>query len=192
MKKEHNLWELFWTFLKIGALTFGGGLAMMPIMRKEVVEKRGWVDDEDVLKILVISESTPGVFAINSATFIGYKIAKFKGSLLATLGVIIPSFVIISIISIFIIQFKEFKLVEYAFYGIQAGVAILIFRAALKLSRKIHFTLFSILILVASILISLFTEFSVLYILLFSALLAIIIGYLESLKEVKADDSRTS
>lgn len=192
MKKEHNLWELFWTFLKIGALTFGGGLAMMPIMRKEVVEKRGWVDDEDVLKILVISESTPGVFAINSATFIGYKIAKFKGSLLATLGVIIPSFIIISIISLFIIQFKEIKLVEYAFYGIQAGVAILIFRAALKLSKKIHFTLFSISIMTASILISLFTEFSVLYILLFSALLAVLFGYLESLRGVKANDTRTS
>jgi chromate transporter len=192
MKKEHNLWELFWTFLKIGALTFGGGLAMMPIMRKEVVEKRNWVDDEDVLKILVISESTPGVFAINSATFIGYKIAKFKGSLLATLGVIIPSFIIISIISIFIIQFKEFKLVEYAFYGIQAGVAILIFRAALKLSRKIHFTLFSIMIMSASILISLFTEISVLYILLFSALLAIIFGYIESLKGAKTHDTGAS
>jgi chromate transporter len=192
MKKEHILWELFWTFLKIGALTFGGGLAMMPIMRKEVVEKRNWVDDEDVLKILVISESTPGVFAINSATFIGYKIAKFKGSVLATLGVIIPSFIIISVISLFIIQFKEFKLVEYAFYGIQAGVAILIFRAALKLSKKIHFTLFSIIIMSASILISLFTEISVLYILLFSALLAIIFGYIESMKEAKTNDSRSS
>lgn len=185
MKKQHNLWELFWTFLKIGALTFGGGLAMMPIMRKEVVEKKQWVDDEDVLKILVISESTPGVFAINAATFIGYKIAKFKGSLLATIGIILPSFVIISVISLFIIQFKEFKLVEYAFYGIQAGVAVLIFKAALKLSKKIHFTAFSIAILIASISISLFTEISVIYILLASALLAIGFGYIESLKGAK-------
>ena len=106
MKKTHTLFDLFWTFFKIGAMTFGGGLAMMPIMRREVVQNKQWVDDEDVLKILVISESTPGVFAINSATFIGYKIAKFKGSLLATLGVILPSFIIISIISLFIIQFK--------------------------------------------------------------------------------------
>lgn len=192
MKKEHILWELFWTFLKIGALTFGGGLAMMPIMRREVVEKRGWVDDEDVLKILVISESTPGVFAINSATFIGYKIAKFKGSLLATLGVIIPSFIIISIISLFIIQFKEFKLVEYAFYGIQAGVAVLIFRAALNLSKKIHFTLFSILVLIASIALTLFTEINVLYILLASAVLAISFGYIQSLKGAKNNDSGAS
>lgn len=185
MKKEHTLWELFWTFLKIGALTFGGGLAMMPIMRKEVVDKKQWVDDEDILRILVISESTPGVFAINSATFIGYKIAKFKGSLLATIGVILPSFIIISIISLFIIQFKEIELVAYAFYGIQAGVAILILKAAITLSHKIHFTIFSIVILIASVAISLFTEISVIYVLLVSALLAILFGYFESLKGAK-------
>ncbi|AUD63360.1 hypothetical protein BK010_07060 [Tenericutes bacterium MO-XQ] len=186
MKKQHTLWELFWTFFKIGALTFGGGLAMMPIMRREVVHNKNWVDDEDVLKILVISESTPGVFAINSATFIGFKIAKFKGSLLATLGVILPSFIIISIISLFIIEFKENQLVAYAFYGIQAGVAVLIFKAAIKLSKKIHFTIFSVAILIASILISMFTEISVIYILLVSALLAIIFGYVESLKGAKS------
>jgi len=186
MKKPHTLFDLFWTFFKIGAMTFGGGLAMMPIMRREVVQNKQWVDDEDVLKILVISESAPGVFAINSATFIGYKIAKFKGSLLATLGVILPSFIIISIISLFIIQFKENQIVAYAFYGIQAGVAVLIFKAALKLSKKIHFTIYSIAILIASILISLFTEISVIYILLFSALLAILFGYIESLKGARS------
>ena len=79
MEHKHRLLELFWAFLKIGALTFGGGLAMMPIMHKEVVEKKGWISDDDVIKMLVISESTPGVFAINSATFIGYKIGKFWG-----------------------------------------------------------------------------------------------------------------
>jgi len=189
MKKQHSLLELFWVFFKIGALTFGGGLAMMPIMRREVVEKEGWVDDEDILKILVISESTPGVFAVNSATFIGYKIAGFMGALVATLGVIIPSFIIISIISFFIIQFKEIELVSYAFYGIQAGVAILIFKAALKLSKKIHFTLFSILILSASILIATFTTISVLYILLFGAILGVLYGFLVNLKEAKKDDN---
>ena len=102
MNKQHNLFDLFTTFLKIGALTFGGGYAMMPVMRKEIVEKKQWADDDDILKILVISETTPGVLSINSATFIGYKIAGFKGSCVATLGVIIPSFVIISIISLFL------------------------------------------------------------------------------------------
>jgi chromate transporter len=189
MKNKHNLLELFIVFFKIGALTFGGGLAMMPVMRKEVVENKKWVDDDDILNILVISESTPGVFAINSATFIGYKIAGFFGALVASLGVIIPSFIIISIISFFIIQFKELTLVSYAFYGIQIGVALLIFKAALKLSKKIKFNLFSIIVLISSILVALFTNISVLYILLFGGVAGIIYGFFENLKEAKTNVS---
>jgi chromate transporter len=185
MKNEHTLLQLFLSFLKIGALTFGGGYAMMPIMRKEVVDKKHWADDEDILKILVISESTPGVLAVNSATFIGYKIGGFKGSLVATLGVIIPSFIIISIISLFIIQFKEAKLVSYAFYGIQAGVAVLIFRAALKLSKKVHYNVFAIIILAAAMLFSLFTTYSVIYVLIAAAILGIIYGTSVHYKEAK-------
>ncbi|MCF7930352.1 MAG: chromate transporter [Acholeplasmataceae bacterium] len=192
MKKQHNLLELFLTFLKIGALTFGGGYAMMPIMRKEVVERKQWADDDDILKILVISESTPGVLAVNSATFIGYKIAGFKGSLVATLGVVIPSFIIISLISLFIVQFQQLTWVAYAFRGIQAGVAVLIFKAAIKLSKKIHFDLFAIIILVSSILFALFSEISVIYALMVGAVLGIIYGSLIQLKEVKADDTHTS
>lgn len=185
MKKQHTLMELFLTFLKIGALTFGGGYAMMPIMRKEVVEKKSWADDDDILKILVISESTPGVLAVNSATFIGYKIGGFKGSLVATLGVVIPSFIIISIISLFIIEFKQLTLVAYAFYGIQAGVAVLITRAAFKLSKKIHFSVFSVIILLSSLAVALLTGFSVIYILIISALLGIVYGIIANIREVK-------
>ncbi|MDX9692166.1 MAG: chromate transporter [Acholeplasmataceae bacterium] len=185
MKNEHTLLKLFLSFLKIGALTFGGGYAMMPIMRKEVVDKQKWADDEDILKILVISESTPGILAVNSATFIGYRIGGFKGSLVATLGVIIPSFVIISIISLFILQFKEAELVSYAFKGIQAGVAILIFRAALKLSKKVHYNVFAIIILCGAILFSLFTTFSVIYVLVAAALLGITYGTMVHYKEAK-------
>jgi len=185
MKNEHTLLQLFLAFLKIGALTFGGGYAMMPIMRREVVERKKWADDEDILKILVISESTPGVLAVNSATFIGYKIAGFKGSLVATLGVIIPSFIIISIISLFIIQFKELTLVSYAFYGIQAGVAVLIFRAALKLSKKVHYNVFAIMILMSSMLFSLFTTYSVIYVLIVAAIMGMIYGTLVHYKEAR-------
>jgi chromate transporter len=187
MKNKHTLLQLFLSFLKIGALTFGGGYAMMPIMRKEVVEVKKWADDEDILKILVISESTPGVLAVNSATFIGYKIAGFKGSLVATLGVIIPSFVIISIISLFILEFKSLTLVSYAFLGIQAGVAVLIFRAALKLSKKIHFNVFAIIILAFSMLVALFTSISVIYVLIISACLGILYGLIVHYKEAKHD-----
>lgn len=185
MKPRHPLFELFVTFFKIGALTFGGGYAMMPIMRREVVENKKWVDDDDILKILVISESTPGVLAVNSATFIGYKIAGFKGSLIATLGVVLPSFLIISLISLFIIEFKALTLVSYAFYGIQAGVAILILRAALKLSKKITFNIFSIIILIGSMAVSLLTSFSVIYILIISAFLGIAYGMIAHVKEAK-------
>lgn len=176
MTNKHLLWEIFKTFFKIGALTFGGGYAMMPIMHKEVVDNKHWVDDDDVLKMLVISESTPGVFAINSATFIGYKIAKFKGALVATLAVIIPSIITISIISFVLVWFQSYLPVQYALIGIQVGVSVLIFRAALKLSKKIHFNILTTLVLIAAFSISLFTSFSVIYIILVAAILGIIIG----------------
>jgi chromate transporter len=192
MKKQHKLLELFWTFFKIGAMTFGGGLAMMPIMRREVVEKEHWVDDDDIIQILVISETTPGVFAVNAATFIGYKIAGFWGSVVATLGVVVPSFIIISIISLFIVQFKELTLVSYAFYGIQAGVSILILRAAMKLSKKVHFNIFAVAIFAASILVALFTGISVIHILIVSAILGLLYGFLNSIKEAKLDVSNPS
>ena len=192
MKKQHKLLELFWTFFKIGAMTFGGGLAMMPIMRREVVEKEHWVDDDDIIQILVISETTPGVFAVNAATFIGYKIAGFWGSVVATLGVVVPSFIIISIISLFIVQFKELTLVSYAFYGIQAGVSILILRAAMKLSKKVRFNIFATAIFASSILVALFTGISVIYILIVSAILGLLYGFLNSVKEAKQDVSNPS
>ncbi len=186
MASKHQLRTLFFTFLKIGAMTFGGGLAMMPVMRKEVVETHKWVEDDDILKILVISESTPGVFAINSATFIGYKIAGFKGSLLATLGVIIPSLLIISTIAMFLETFKSITIVSHMFLGIQAGIAVLIFKAGLKLARKIKFDLFAIVLFAAAIAVSLFTGFNVILMLLIGAVFGIIYG-MTMIKEVNED-----
>jgi len=184
MKEKNLLLDLFLTFFKIGALTFGGGYAMMPIMHKEVVDKKHWVDDEDVIKMLVISESTPGVFAINSATFIGYKIAKFKGALVATLGVVIPSLITISIITIVLEWFQSYAPVQYALKGIQVGAAVIIFSAAFRLSKKIKFTPLSYIILAASFLISIFTNFSVIYIILIAAIFGIILGLAQTLSKV--------
>jgi chromate transporter len=174
--KQTKLIELFFSFLKIGAFTFGGGYAMMPVMHKEVVDKKNWASEEDILKILVISESTPGVLAVNSATFIGYKIRGFWGSLVATLGVVIPSFIIISLLSFFILEFKNNQYVAYAFSGIRAGVAVLIFNAVFKLSKKIKKNWFTYVIVAISTLIALFTSFSVIYILLIAAIIGIIYG----------------
>ncbi len=190
METKKPLLQLFLSFLKIGAFTFGGGYAMMPIMQKEVVDKKHWATDDDIVKLLVISESTPGVLAVNSATFIGYQIGGFWGSLLATLGVVLPSFIVISIISLFIVQFKELEYVGYAFSGIRAGVAMLILNAVFKLSKKAKKGWFAYTIFALAFLVALFTEFSVILLLLFGAIMGIIYGTMNrpNLKEEKTND----
>ena len=127
--------KLFLVFFKIGAFTFGGGYAMVPIIQSEVAEKRGWIKNEDILDILAISESTPGPIAINSATFVGYQVAGVFGSVMATLGVVLPSLIVISVISYFFKQFLAFKVVKYAFMGIRAGVLALIVKAAKNMMK---------------------------------------------------------
>ena len=134
--KLKRLWEVFFTFFKIGAFTFGGGYAMIPLIQRETVEKHGWVTDEDVLEIIAIAESTPGPIAINAATFVGYRSAGFWGSFCATLGVVLPSFIIITAISYILQEFQDFKPVQYAFYGIRAGVLALIIKALWNMYKK--------------------------------------------------------
>ena len=128
-KSENKILTLFLTFLKIGAFTFGGGYAMIPLIQKEVVEKKKWMTDEDILDIIAIAESTPGPIAINSATFVGYKTAGFFGAALATTGVVLPSFLIIAAVSLVLREFAAFPAVRYAFFGIRAGVLALIIKA---------------------------------------------------------------
>ncbi|MBQ7038176.1 MAG: chromate transporter [Clostridia bacterium] len=128
--------KLFLTFLKIGAFTFGGGYAMIPLIQREVVEKNKWLTDDDILDIIAIAESTPGPIAINSATFVGYKAAGFFGAFFCTLGVVLPSFVIILLISFVLDQFKAITAVQYAFNGIRAGVLALILKALINMYKK--------------------------------------------------------
>ena len=128
--------QVFASFFKIGAFTFGGGYAMIPLIQKEAVEKRKWVTDEDILDIIAIAESTPGPIAINSATFVGYKAAGVFGSVCATLGVVLPSFVLILLLSYVLQQFQEFKVVVYAFNGIRAGVLALLVKALWTMYKK--------------------------------------------------------
>lgn len=147
MKKESKIYQiliLFITFLKVGAFTFGGGYAMIPIIQKEVVEKRKWATSGEILDILAISESTPGPISVNAATYVGFKVAGFWGSFFATLGLIIPSFIIIYIISLFYKTFMSWSIVEAAFKGISVGVIILLFMAVLKLRKAVPNSLLSI------------------------------------------------
>lgn len=121
--------QLFLTFLKIGAFTFGGGYAMIPLISREVCVRRRWLSEEDILEVVAIAESTPGPIAVNSATFVGYRTAGFWGAFLATLGVVLPSFLIITAISFVLSEFRDIKAVRYAFWGIRAGVLALILKA---------------------------------------------------------------
>lgn len=130
-----ELLKIFLTFFKIGAFTFGGGYAMIPLIQKEAVERHKWVTDEDILDIVAIAESTPGPIAINAATFVGYQTRGVAGAAAATFGVVLPSFVIILGISYVLRQFKELRAVQYAFNGIRAGVLVLMLKALFKMFK---------------------------------------------------------
>jgi len=127
---------LFSSFIKIGAFTFGGGYAMIPLIQKEVVERRKWITDKEILEIIAIAESTPGPIAVNAATFIGYKTAGFLGAFFATMGVVLPSFLIIAALSLVLQQFESLRAVQYAFWGIRAGVLALIVKALVSMYKQ--------------------------------------------------------
>ena len=127
--------KLFLTFFEIGLFTFGGGYAMIPLIQKEAVENHKWVTDEDILNVVAIAESTPGPIAINAATFVGYQVAGFAGAVVATLGVVLPSFLVILAISYVLQQFRDLKAVAYAFRGIRVGVLVLLLKALHKMFK---------------------------------------------------------
>lgn len=166
--------KLFLVFFKIGAFTFGGGYAMVPIIQSEVAEKRGWIKNEDILDILAISESTPGPIAINSATFVGYQVAGVFGSVMATLGVVLPSLFIISVVSYFFKEFLAFKVVKYAFMGIRAGVLALIVKAAKKMATACPKNIVAYIIVAASFILTAVFDINVFIVIIASAVAGLI------------------
>ncbi len=132
------IFKLFWAFFKIGLFTFGGGYAMIAQIRESIVEKNKWISEEELLEIITIAESTPGPIAINMATFVGYKKGGFWGSLFSTLGVVLPSFIIIFTISLFLEAFMSNPFVQYAFVGIKCAVAFLILKAGVGMLKKME------------------------------------------------------
>ena len=167
------LWRVFFTFFKIGAFTFGGGYAMIPLIQRETVEKHGWISDDDILEVVAIAESTPGPIAINAATFIGYRVAGFLGALCATLGVVLPSFVMILAISGVLRQFQHIKAVQYAFVGIRAGVLALIVKAFWGMLKKAEKSAVSYAIMLCVFAAVVFWDASVVLLLLLCALLGL-------------------
>ena len=177
--------KLFWCFFKIGAFTFGGGYAMIPLIQKEVVEKQKWVTDDDIFDIIAIAESTPGPIAINSATFIGYKTCGVMGSVAATLGVVLPSFVIILLISYLLREFATLTVVKYAFFGIRAGVLALILKAFYTMYKKFSKTVVAYIIAALGFIVATFTNVSVLIIIAASAAVGLISSLIEARRQVK-------
>lgn len=174
-KKKVSLLDLFFVFAKVGGLTIGGGLAMIAVIEKELVQRKKWITDEELLDMIAVAESTPGVIAVNSATFVGYKLKGFLGALLATLAVVLPSFIVISLISLVFEWFLGFELVQFAFKGANAAVAILILNAALKLFKKCEKGLYTYITLTLSIVLGLiFIIFNVSTI--FIIILGLVIG----------------
>lgn len=181
---------LFLMFAKIGAVTFGGGLAMLPILQREIVDKRGWATEEELLDYYAIGQCTPGIIAVNTATFIGYKRKGVLGGIGATLGVIFPSIVIISIIAAFIQNFLEYEVVKYAFAGIRVCVAVLIADAVLKLWKKSVIDIPTAVIFVAAFAIANFTSFPIVAVVIAAGVAGVSVKTVKKQIEKKKGESK--
>ena len=188
VKKTKEYLSLFLTMLKIGLFTFGGGYAMIALLENEFVAKKKWIEKDEFLDVAAIAESTPGPIAINAATYIGFKNAGIVGSIIATLGICIPSFVIIYAISLFFDAFLSLTLVAYAFKGIQICVVYLILSAGLKMLKQMKKTEFNIIIilitLICMVVLSLFAvKFSTIFYILISGAFGVVVYFLGKLKK---------
>lgn len=165
-----ELFDLFWTFCNIGALTFGGGYAMLPLIQREIVENKKWSTEKEILDYYAVGQCTPGVIAVNTATFIGYKLRGIIGGIVATLGVIFPSIVIILIIATFLQNFADLAIVQSAFAGIRVAVVALIITTVVKLIKSSIKDYLGVIIAIIAFVISAFIGLSPVYVVIAAAL----------------------
>lgn len=187
--------DLFLTFAKIGLFTFGGGYAMISMIEDCCVEKKKWITHDEMMNITVIAESTPGPIAINCATFIGYKQSGIIGALFTTFGIVLPSFVVIFIISIFLDSFLELTIIANAFKGIKVAVGILILDAAITMVKKMKKRILSKVImvcsLVAMLLINIFSlNFSSISLMVIAAMVSLIVFIVKNISKEKGDSAK--
>lgn len=178
-----ELLTLFFTFAKVGVMTFGGGYAMLPILQREVCEKKSWATEEELMDYFAIGQCTPGVIAVNTATFIGQKHKGILGGIFATLGVVFPSLVIISLLAGVIEAFSHLAWVQHAFGGIRICVCVLIINAVVKLFKKAVFDVKTLIIFLIVVLGSTFTEISPVFFVLIAGVAGIVIKVLEGRKK---------
>ena len=190
MDKLKRALALFWAMFKIGLFTFGGGYAMVAMFERELVENKKWLKKDEFIDVIAIAESTPGPLAINSATYVGYKVCGVLGSVFATLGVILPSFIIIFLISLFFDRFLQLKWVQFAFKGIQACVVFLILSAGFNMLKAIKKNAINLIVLLSTIVclvvFSLFAiSFSSIFYILIGGAIGLIIYCIETIKNHK-------
>ena len=183
------LLKLFLSFAKVGIMTFGGGYAMLPILQREIVDKNGWATDEELADYFAIGQCTPGVIAVNTATFIGQKTAGTLGGILATLGVVFPSVVIISLLAGVIQQFSHLEIVKHAFAGIRVCVCVLIFNSVLKLWKAAVTDRMTLVIFAAVLVAATLTDISPVIFVIIAAVLGIIIKTLSGVMSNKVPSS---
>lgn len=171
-----ELWDLFFTFAKMGVMTFGGGYAMLPMLQKEVVEKFGWATEEELMDYYAIGQCTPGIIAVNTATFVGYKRRGIPGAIFATAGVVFPSLVIITIIAAFIQNFAHIVYVQRAFAGIRVAVCVLILEAVIKLWKSGVKNLTGVCVFLAAFILTALLGISPIYLVIAAALFGIVWG----------------
>lgn len=176
MLKE--LWELFSVFFKVGLTTFGGGIAMLPILERELADKRGWTNSDELLDYFAIGQSTPGIIAVNVATFIGYKRAKTIGGIVATLGMVAPSVIVITIIATFISNFSDIAWVQRALKGINVAVAALLTYAVVNFARKSVRMLIGVTLFLLSFVLIFVFKVSTVWIIVGSCALGVLMGVL--------------
>lgn len=155
-----TLLQLFFIFARVGGFTFGGGYAMLPMLQKELVENKGWTTNEELIDYYAIGQCTPGIIAVNVATFVGYKTKGIIGGIVATLGMVTPSLIIVGIIAAFLHGFQDYEVVQWAFSGIRAAVVALIISAIWKVAKKSLVDIFAVIIFLAVAVLSFFTDLS--------------------------------
>lgn len=179
--------QMFLTFARIGGFTFGGGYAMLPMLQKEVVEKYKWATNDELLDYYAIGQCTPGVIAVNVATFIGYKLKGIPGAVFATLGVVTPSMIIIGLIAALVSNFRELEIVQWAFSGIRAAVVALILSAVIKIGKKSLVDIFTVIIFLVVATLSFVTELSPVIFIVTAGVCGLLIR-LSKEKKAKEDD----
>ena len=192
MNKIKSLGQLFWSFFKIGALTFGGGLTMLPMLERELVDKRNWVTEEELLDCYAIGQCTPGIIAVNTATFVGYKQEKVAGGIIATLGMVCPSILIITVVALFLRNFMDNVWFGHAVMGIRGVVCALLVNTVINLGKKSLKSIFAWIVCAVVFVLAFFTKLPTVIIVILAAVSGIVMMLIKTKKdkskELKGED----